>query len=69
MPSVTADTTVEATVDFEVYCAKCGAGICGNCTEGRTTRRSMPYIQVSPCETCLEAARDEGREEAEAMLE
>jgi len=62
MPSVTASVEVDATVDFEVFCAQCGAGLCNSCTEGRTPNRGVPYIQVEPCEKCIENARGEGEE-------
>ena len=64
MPELTEDIKVEttATIDFSVYCGKCGAGLCGNTTvESRYGKHS---ITIDPCETCLENARDEGREEA-----
>jgi hypothetical protein len=47
-------------LEFEVYCGKCGAGLCGNCTEGKTPGRGAPLIKVDPCEKCLENAKDEG---------
>jgi len=50
----------ELPLEFEVFCAKCGAGLCNNCTEGRTPRRNVPYIRIEPCEKCLEKAREEG---------
>ena len=58
MPSATANVEVEATIDFEVFCARCGAGICGNCTDGNTPNRGMPYIQVEPCQRCIEDAEE-----------
>jgi hypothetical protein len=59
----------ELPLEFEVYC-QCGAGMCRNCSEGRRTNgRGVPYITIEPCERCLEAARDEGRREAEEEYE
>jgi hypothetical protein len=55
MPSFSKDVDF----DFEVFCATCGAGLCGNCTEGRTPGRSMPFISIEPCKTCLEKASDD----------
>lgn len=49
-------------LDFEVFCASCGAGLCGNCKEGKTPTRGMPYIQVDPCEKCSQRQYDEGYE-------
>ena len=50
----------EITTSFEVYCGSCGAGLCGN-SRNASTRRGEA-IEVEPCETCLEKARDEGYE-------
>lgn len=52
----------ELTVEFEVFCAKCGEGLCNQSTTGKTLRRSHNYVQVSPCEKCLEDVRDNGYE-------
>lgn len=43
--------------EFEVWCANCGAGICGNFRE-RTRRPGV--FDADPCEKCLENAREEG---------
>jgi len=48
-------------LDFEVYCARCGAGLCNNCTEGKTRGRGIPMITVEPCDKCLEEKYEEGR--------
>ena len=53
----------ELTLEFEVFCEKCGAAMCQNCTEGKTTRRGMSFISVEPCKNCLDDARDEGYEQ------
>ena len=50
----------ELTLEFEVFCGKCGAGLCGNCTEGKTRGRGTPFIQVEPCGICMEGAKDAG---------
>ena len=50
-------------MEFEVFCGSCGAGICGNCTEGTTKGRGMPYISVDPCQDCLDKAKEEGKDE------
>lgn len=51
------------TVDFEVFCAKCGEGLCNQSTTGQTPRRSQNYVQVSPCEKCLGREREDGYSE------
>lgn len=48
--------------EFEVYCS-CGAGLCQQTTEGRTTGRDMAFITVEPCEKCKSGAYDEGHAE------
>lgn len=51
------------TVEFEVYCGKCGAGLCQQSEVRKGDWRSQPGINVDPCEKCLEEAKDEGDEE------
>ncbi len=47
-------------VNIEVYCARCGEGLC-NQTESTTTRtRREPCFRVEPCKKCLDEAREEG---------
>lgn len=50
----------EVEVDFEVFCAKCGAGLCNQSEGGNTNGRKTPYVSVEPCENCLEAVKDGG---------
>jgi hypothetical protein len=74
MPSfqTTVNMDVDVDVDFEVFCARCGAGLC-NQSDTRTSRnRKYPQVTVEPCERCLDSAREEGAakamEEAEQRL-
>ena len=46
----------EVEVDFEVFCAKCGAGLCNQSEGGNTNGRKTPFVSVEPCENCLESA-------------
>lgn len=46
------DNEVCVSIDFEVFCAECGHGMCRYTTTGRTNRRGMPYIRVEPCPVC-----------------
>lgn len=49
-------------VTFEVFCARCGAGLCDQ-SDTRTSRmRGEPQVTVEPCEQCLSAAEDKGYE-------
>lgn len=50
-----------AEVNIEIYCAGCGAGLCGDTEFVQTRNRNEPSFRVSPCKVCLETAREEGR--------
>lgn len=54
---------VKCDVEFEVYCS-CGAGICHQSFGANTPGRGEPYVDVSPCDTCLDNARNEANVEA-----
>ena len=64
MPEFEADVTVTATVEFEVFCGRCGAGLCGNSRTGSTARRGRLYVEVDPCEACLKNEFECGAESA-----
>jgi hypothetical protein len=53
----------EISVDIEIYCAKCGAGICNSVQSQR--KHNKEVFVVEPCDKCMETARDEGYEEGE----
>jgi hypothetical protein len=42
---------------FEVYCAKCGKGLCNLTT---VDERSGVKIEVKPCPDCLKGAESDG---------
>lgn len=48
----------EFTLQFEVYCGKCGAGLCNNSTTEE--RRGIYRVTIDPCEHCLEEAKSDG---------
>ena len=48
---------VDVTVDIQVYCNKCGAGICRNVTVDGNE------FHVDPCEDCLNEAATDGHTE------
>lgn len=50
----------EVEVEFEVFCARCGAGLCNQSEGGNTNGRRFPYVSVEPCNNCLESAKDDG---------
>lgn len=55
----------EITVDVEIFCEKCGAGLCNQSrsTDGRLGRSRGPAIHVEPCKKCLDDAEMKGYEE------
>lgn len=60
MPRFTAQIETEVEVEFEVFCGKCGAGLCSNSTGGNTHRRNFPFVTVIPCENCEQVQYDKG---------
>jgi len=58
--------SVECDVDFEAFCGSCGTGMCHNVNTGKTPRRGKDCINIDPCEDCLEKAKQEAKEKAEA---
>ena len=59
MPEI--EVTVVGSVDIELYCEKCGEGICANGTA--TLTRGHPCFRIDPCEKCLSTERNIGYEE------
>ena len=57
------------TVEFEVFCARCGRGICNESDGGNTPRRNLPFVNVHPCKKCMANEREEGAEEGRAEME
>lgn len=62
--------TFETAIEFEVFCARCGAGLCNNSETSKTSRRGMLAVTVTPCKKCDEdadeAGYDRGRRDGEA---
>lgn len=50
----------EITVRIEIFCARCGAGLCNQTSERPAISRQTPAFDVEPCEECLRRAREEG---------
>lgn len=61
MPIISGEVTTTAELEFEVFCGKCGEGLCNQSETGNTPRRGAPFVRVQPCEVCLDRAKDEGR--------
>lgn len=53
--------TFDISIEFEVYCAKCGAGLCNQSYTG--DKRGILALKVEPCERCLESEYIKGQEE------
>lgn len=53
----------ELSLEFEVFCGRCGNGLCNNTRETQSRGRHMPGIQVDPCEKCLESEKEAGHDE------
>jgi len=49
-------------VEFEVYCATCGNGLC-NQSNGSNSRR-MSRVDVEVCQNCIDKAKEEASEKA-----
>ena len=62
------EVTGEVDIEFEIYCADCGAGICDHAEVMKTYRRQMNRIDIKQCNTCWKREYDERKElEAEIM--
>ncbi len=59
----------EMSLEFEVFCANCGAGLCNDSETGRTPRRDMPFVRVKPCSKCMEGEYERGHNEGYAEAE
>lgn len=56
----------DISVDFDVYCARCGAGLCQQSnTESKSSYRGTSHaVNVEPCENCLRKEYDKGLDDA-----
>ena len=50
-------------IEFEVFCGTCNAGLCGQSDTRHSRQRGQLQVTVEACEKCLEVAREEAREE------
>jgi len=58
MPSLIANVTINSDVeiDFEIFCANCGAGLCNQTALRENKHQKCPQIEVSPCKHCISVA-------------
>lgn len=47
-------------IDIQVWCSKCGKGICDNVSQDK---KRIGHIHIDPCKYCLKNSFDEGYEE------
>lgn len=53
----------DISVEFELFCGGCKAGICNNASEGTTPGRRQKYFTIEPCGKCIADAKEEGIDE------
>ena len=51
---------VDICVNIEVYCSKCGAGLCGQTRIVNDRHGNTTGFNIEPCKHCLEQSFDEG---------
>jgi len=51
-------------IDFEVYCSKCGYGLCNSTKVDQ--RRGGVVMEIEPCPECLKGAKSDGYDEGHA---
>lgn len=56
MPIVESEEPVS--IEFYVYCADCGEGLCDTVEVDNTT--PTPSVKIPPCKACMDSARDNG---------
>lgn len=54
----------ELEVNFDVYCASCGAGLCGNTTVSQGRYRAK--LEIEPCDECITKANQDGFQDGKA---
>lgn len=63
------EVDADTSVDFEIFCAECGAGICDHGETAKTHHRKMPYISVRPCDRCTKKLLNEIEELKAEIIE
>lgn len=53
----------EIEINIDVYCGKCGDGLCNQTTSESGSYNRPPHFSVAPCERCLGDGYAEGKEE------
>lgn len=63
------EITTTVSLDFEVFCGTCGAGLCNQSDTRHSKSRSYAQVTVDVCENCLEVARQEIRSDLEDQIQ
>lgn len=56
------------TIDFEVYCADCGEGLCNQSETRKSRQRQEDQVTVAACQKCVEAAFERGSDSRDSEL-
>jgi len=68
MPSFDTEVSIteDVEIEFEVYCNKCGNGLCNETSTADATNsysnKRLPTVNVNPCPNCMNEKYDEGYE-------
>ena len=61
------EITHEVSVEIEVSCNVCGSSLTTSISTGNSPYQlGTPIVEVDPCETCMDKAKDEGYAGGEA---
>jgi len=63
------EITTSVSIDFEVFCGTCGGGLCNQSDTRHSRSRSYAQVVVTVCEDCVEAARQEIRDDLENQIQ
>jgi len=63
------EITTSISLDFEVFCGTCGAGLCNQSDTRHSRSRCAAQVTVDVCENCLEEARQEIRKDLEDQIQ
>lgn len=62
------DVDAKVTLDFEVFCGTCGAGLCSVSDTRLSRRRGHAQVEVDACPSCM-AKKDDEIDELKNELE
>jgi len=59
MPELEGKTETEVALEFEVICATCNRGMCGDVDTRYSNGRGCPQVMVPACPDCMKEKDDE----------